>query len=77
MFTRQERRGLRRRTGRERHFLLFFFPLFFFFFFFLATRTAFQILVPHLEIEPVPPAVEAQSPNHWTTREFLGEAFSD
>ena len=21
-------------------------------------------------IEPVPPAVEAQSPNHWTTREF-------
>ena len=22
------------------------------------------------EIKPVPPAVEAQSPNHWTTREF-------
>ena len=22
------------------------------------------------EIESVPPAVEAQSPNHWTTREF-------
>ena len=28
-------------------------------------------LVPRPGIEPVPPAVEAQSPNHWTTREFL------
>ena len=29
------------------------------------------ILVPRPEIRPVPPAVEAQSPNYWTTREFL------
>ena len=28
------------------------------------------ILVPRLGIEPVPPAVEARSPNHWTAREF-------
>ena len=27
------------------------------------------ILVPRPGIEPVLPAVEAQSPNHWTTRE--------
>ena len=29
------------------------------------------ILVPRPGIEPVPPAVEAQSLNHWTTREIL------
>ena len=29
------------------------------------------ILVPQPGIEPGPPAVEAQSPNHWTAREFL------
>ena len=33
-------------------------------------------------IEPVPPAVETRSPNHWTAREFLhisseGKMFSD
>ena len=28
------------------------------------------ILVPRPGIEPVPPAVEAWSPNHWTVREF-------
>ena len=28
------------------------------------------ILVPGPGIEPVPPVVEAQSRNHWTTREF-------
>ena len=27
------------------------------------------ILVPHPGIEPMPPVLEAQSPNHWTTRE--------
>ena len=27
------------------------------------------ILVPQPGIEPVPPALEAQSLNHWTTRE--------
>ena len=29
------------------------------------------ILVPRAGIEPVLPAVEAQSPNHWTVREVL------
>ena len=38
-----------------------------FFFFFFWPR---GILVPWPGIEPVPPAVEAQSPNHWTAREF-------
>ena len=28
------------------------------------------ILVPQPRIKPRPPAVEVQSPNHWTTREF-------
>ena len=27
-------------------------------------------LVPQPGIEPVPSAVEAQSPKHWTTKEF-------
>ena len=36
------------------------------FFFFLACR----ILVPQLGIEPMPPMVEVQSLNNWTTREF-------
>ena len=31
---------------------------------------ACRILVPLPGIKPGPPAVEAQSPNHWTTREF-------
>ena len=30
---------------------------------------ACRTLVPHLRIEPVPPVVEIQSLNHWTTRE--------
>ena len=34
--------------------------------------TARGILVPPPGIEPVSPAVEVQSPNHWTTREFPG-----
>ena len=33
------------------------------------------ILVPWPGIEPVPPAVEARSPNHWTTREFPPMSF--
>ena len=40
-----------------------------YFFFFLATLCG--ILVPQPGIEPVPPAVEAWSLNHWTTREVL------
>ena len=47
--------------------------IFLFFSFFCLTfwpyRTACGILVPQPEIEPAPPAVEARSLNHWTTRE--------
>ena len=39
-------------------------------FFFWPYRTACVILVPQPGFKPVPPAVEARSPNHWTTREF-------
>ena len=28
------------------------------------------ILIPQSGVEAMPPAVKAQSPNHWTTREF-------
>ena len=38
------------------------------FFFFLAEQHA-RYLVPQTEIKPLPPAVGAQSLNHWTTRE--------
>ena len=41
------------------------------FFFFWLCRTAYGILVPWPGIKPTPPAVEAQSLNHWTTREVL------
>ena len=34
------------------------------------------ILVPGPGIEPAPSAVKAQSPNHWTAREFPSFAFS-
>ena len=50
------------------HTIPFFTPIFLFF---LATSCgSCRILVPRPEIEPVPPAVEAQSPNGWTAREF-------
>ena len=39
-------------------------------FFFWLWRVAHGILVPPARVEPVPPAVEAQSLNHWTTREI-------
>ena len=39
------------------------------FYFFWLHHMAFEILVPPLLLEPVPPAVEAQNPNHWTARE--------
>ena len=41
----------------------------FYFFYFLVTHVACGTLVPQLGIESKPPALEAQSPNHWTTRE--------
>ena len=37
----------------------------FYYYYFLVHR----ILVPQARIEPLPPVVEAQSLNHWTTRE--------
>ena len=37
--------------------------------FFSSHYVACGILVPRPGIKPVPPAVEAESPNHWTTRE--------
>ena len=46
---------------------LFFF--FSFFFLFWPQQEACRILAPQPGIKPVPPAVEAQSPNHWTARE--------
>ena len=33
-------------------------------------HAAYRILVPRPGIEPMPPAVERQSPKHWTAREF-------
>ena len=39
------------------------------FFFFWPRHVACEILVPQPEIKPVPPAVEARSPNHWTASE--------
>ena len=38
-------------------------------------HTACDILVPLPETEPVPPAVETWSPNHWTSREVLTMLF--
>ena len=38
---------------------------------------ACRILVPQPGIEPVPPAIGVQSPNHWTHREFLARGFFD
>ena len=42
------------------------------FFFFLPSPVARGILVPQPGIKPVPPALEAQSLNHWTAREVPG-----
>ena len=41
-------------------------------FFFWPRQAACGILAPWTGVEPVPPAVEAWSPNHWTIREFPG-----
>ena len=43
-----------------------------FFFFFWPCYEACGILVPHLGIKPVPPALEAWSLNHWAPREAPG-----
>ena len=39
------------------------------FFFFWLHLVARGILIPQARIEPVPPALEAQSLNHWRARE--------
>ena len=39
-------------------------------FFLWLYHAAYRILVPQTRIKPVPPAVEMQSLNHWTTREI-------
>ena len=50
-------------------------PLFCLNYYFFGPRClACGILVPRLGIKPVLPAVEVQSPNHWTPREFPPEA---
>ena len=44
-------------------------------FFFFATYVACGNLVPQPGIKPMPPAVGAQSLNHWTFREVLVRSF--
>ena len=41
-----------------------------------AALVAFRILAPQAGLEPVPSAVAAQSPNHWTAREFPARSHS-
>ena len=48
---------------------------FLFFFLFLLHRMECGILLSQAEIEPVLPAVKAQSLNHWTTREVQCQLF--
>ena len=47
-----------------------------FLFFFFCHTTACRVLVPPSGIEPLHPAVEARSPNHWTAREVPGSVNS-
>ena len=49
--------------------------LFLFIYLFLPHRTACGILVPQPGIGPVPTAVKARSPNHWTAGEFPAFSF--
>lgn len=49
---------------------------FFFFLSFLGLQLmASRILAPRPRIEPVPPAVQVLSPNHWITKEVPGLVF--
>ena len=50
--------------------------LFFNVYLFWLCHVACRTLVPRPEIEPTPHAVEARSPNHWTTREVPEFIFS-
>lgn len=40
------------------------------FFFFWLPHSACRLLVPQTVVEPMPPAVDMQSPNHWSAQEF-------
>ena len=51
-------------------FYYFIYLIIYLFIYFWPCCMACQILVPQPGIEPVSPAVETWSPNHWTTREF-------
>ena len=42
----------------------------YFYFIFWSRCMGWVILVPWPGIEPMPPAVEARGPNHWTAREL-------
>ena len=57
------------------HLLLSISSLILFFLIFGLHRAACGILAPWPEIEPAPPALAAQSLNHWTTREFPSVCF--
>lgn len=39
-------------------------------FFFWLPYSACRLLVPQIGVEPMPPAVDMQSPNHWSAQEF-------
>ena len=52
------------------YFLIFKVYIFFVCLFFWPHHATCRILVPRPGMESGPPAVEARSPNHWTTREF-------
>ena len=47
--------------------------IYIYFFFFWFHHTAWGILVPWPGIEPRPPGVEVQSPNHWIAKQFCWE----
>ena len=51
--------------------LLILFYVFILSFFFLPHHAVYKILISRPGIEPMPPAVKAQSLNHWTSREIL------
>ena len=49
---------------------------YFYFCLFVFGHMACRTLVPQPGIEPTSPAVEAQSPNHWTTRDVSTYVFT-
>ena len=55
---------------------ILFLKLIYFLIYFWLRHTACRILVPRPGIEPVPSAVKALSPNHWTAREFPTSFFN-